>query len=97
MLKVKDYVIKWQYDTSIDSSYKLGGVSRRPHRAVTMCNIDPKVGNTGFAYCSWGDNFSRDTGRKISLARALKKANVPKKDRTMIWEAYRVMGDKKRW
>jgi hypothetical protein len=33
----------------------------------------------------------------VSLARAFKRAAIPKKDRQMIWEAYRYMGGKKRW
>ena len=100
MLKVKDYEIRWMHDISPDSSHKLGGVPRQGFRAVTICNIDPVNCDSGFARCSWADNFSRDKGRKLSLSRALLKANISKKDRTMIWEAYRVMGmpeGKRRW
>jgi len=51
----------------------------------------------GFALCSNKDNFSRDTGRKISLARALKASQIPKEERLKVWEAYRGMTKKGRW
>lgn len=40
----------------------------------------------GLATCSPKDNFCKDTGRKIALARAIGSMN--KEWRTMIWNAY---------
>lgn len=43
----------------------------------------------GQAYLKPGDNFSRETGRKIALRRAITgKIALNKADRTRIWEAY---------
>jgi hypothetical protein len=49
------------------------------------------------AECSVKDHFCKDTGRKISLARAMKDAKLPKEERTVIWEIYRNMKPNKRW
>jgi len=48
--------------------------------------------STGLARCSWSDNFCKETGRKLSFARAL--ANIAwaeaftKLERTAFWAAY---------
>ena len=58
----------------------------------TLCSIvpggifDERV--MGEAYCLLGDNFSRNEGRKISLRRALDRANFDKPTRTLFWKAY---------
>ena len=40
----------------------------------------------GFAYCSLKDKFSKETGRKVSLTKAL--ALWPREKRKLVWEAY---------
>jgi len=45
-----------------------------------------KVISTGTAQCSKLDNFAKETGRKIALARAIK--NFSKEERTEIWDKY---------
>lgn len=40
----------------------------------------------GFAYCSLKDKYSKETGRKLSLAKAL--AGWPREKRKLVWEAY---------
>lgn len=45
----------------------------------------------GFALCSSMDNFKRETGRKLSLARAMKNAGFDRETRIMIWDRYFVM------
>lgn len=42
----------------------------------------------GVAFCHSLDNFDKEKGRKISLARALTKAGYPKSSRIQVWDAY---------
>lgn len=67
-----------------------------PHSAVTMCGIETgdrtaapttciQVG-FGAARCSVKDKFSKQAGRKIALARALKAFN--KSERAAFWRKY---------
>ena len=67
-------------------------------KKVTLCHIENKLINEndwlpvvmGIACCSKEDSFSRETGRKLSLTRALKKSKmlIKKDTRTKIWETY---------
>ena len=83
-MKIKDMVIKWWY---------LPGTPRG-----TICKIEkPNSFNLGFAICGLKDAFKKDTGRRISLARAMKNAGLSKEERTLIWEEYRNMSPNKRW
>lgn len=50
--------------------------------------MDTREFNVGYALCSPQDRFSKDRGRKISLARLLKSMNLPKEERTKVWEQY---------
>jgi len=59
--------------------------------------LDDENVTVAIAECSAKDHFNKDTGRKLSLLRALQNANVPKKERKEIWEAYRTMTKKPRW
>lgn len=89
-MKAGNYKIKWGYDTcaeAIDATH------------VTWCEMMLNERKTvlGAAICSNKDHFCRNTGRKISLGRAMKNAGLPKEERTVIWELYRNMTPKKRW
>jgi len=42
----------------------------------------------GNAECSRHDNFCKETGRKVSLANALKKAGFTQPERKLVWDAY---------
>lgn len=68
---------------------------------VTACFIDnddlPFPLAHGISTCVKGDQFNKETGRKLSLARAMKNANLPKEERKVIWELYRNMKPNKRW
>jgi len=98
MLKVKDYEIKWSHHHFADKRHKMDGNPEKPeYRALTVCSIVDVVPTYGRTWCSWVDDFSYDTGRKISLKRAMKNAKLPKEERTLIWEAYRNMTNKPRW
>ncbi len=61
-------------------------------KSVTTCRIVVKVNGTiqlwssGYAYCSVKDVFSKETGRKVALTRALKEFD--KEFRTRAWKAY---------
>lgn len=87
-MKTKNYTIKWSYEET-----------HPPRHRYTYCGIDngTKRIALGWAICSESDNFSRDAGRKLSLARALKGAHIPKEERKEIWEAYRMMKPGGRW
>jgi hypothetical protein len=83
-MKTEKYEIVWLY---------------RHIPIVTYCDIyegDILI-STGDARCNPSDHFCRNNGRKLSLARALKQANIPKEERKSIWTMYRNMTVKKRW
>lgn len=49
------------------------------------------------AKCSAKDEFSRETGRKIALARLMAHLSLSREDKFNKWEAYRVMTKTPRW
>lgn len=52
-----------------------------------ICGEDPdKPLALGRAICAKGDNFCKNTGRKIALSRAIKDYDKP--TRKKIWDAY---------
>lgn len=63
--------------------------------AVTMCYleiIDVRNGANyvfgGYALCNSKDQFNKETGRKLSLKRALEMSNIDKPHRRAIWLKY---------
>jgi hypothetical protein len=86
-MKAGNLKISWRYSDDIPK--------------VTACFIDmdslPFPIAQGLAKCVKGDHFCRDTGRKLSLSRALKEANLPKEERKVIWELYRNTKRGGRW
>jgi len=66
---------------------------------VTYCDIidGNLVIATGKAVCHHKDHFCREKGRKVSLARAIFNAGMPKEERRTIWELYRNMKVGGRW
>jgi hypothetical protein len=60
-----------------------------PHTFCKICNMEDRIIGAGYAICAKGDCFCKETGRKISLARAMKQANLPKEERKVLWEIYR--------
>ena len=78
MIFTEKHRITWQHD--IHSS---GG--------QTICYIEDKEAKTTFfasAFCSENDQYCKETGRKISLTRALKQTNFDKGQRKEVWETY---------
>lgn len=64
----------------------------------TICTVVSKgKAYHGTATCSKEDNFCRNTGRKISMTKALDRTALTKKQRTNVWNAYRDMPSKPRW
>ena len=82
----KTYFVKWEYDRFYDDKYK--------YEEYTACKIYDNTTSfdspivIGKSTKAEGDNFCKNTGRKISLNRALKKlfpyqtqfGGTPKKD-----------------
>lgn len=100
-MKTANYEIKWSYN----HIYNLVEQPKKMDQARELDHIDTVCfimkGNVsidfGLASCGKNDNFCRDKGRKLSLARALKSALIPKEERTEIWECYRNMKKGGRW
>lgn len=44
-----------------------------------------------------GDQYNKETGRRLSLQRALASLGLPKEFRSEVWEKYRTMGKNPRW
>jgi len=84
-MKTGTYKIRWTY------RYGLGNT------CCSIRNYKYAIIGMGVATCSYKDHFCKDTGRRISLARALENANIPKEERKIIWEEYRNMKPNKRW
>ena len=96
-MKVNDYTIRWRYHRPEKKS-KLDTGPEPDNRTYTTCIIDgPEQKTTQTAICHPNDNFCRDTGRRISLARAMLALGIDKKERKEIWEAYRAMTPGGRW
>lgn len=78
-----------------------------PHRVGeprgTECIVEDRndpdvVLGAGKAQLHENDQFCRDTGRKLSLRRALANAKIPRKKRAQVWEVYRTaMTPNPRW
>lgn len=62
-----------------------------PYEYGTFCKIsemNDTINAVGLSLVSKHDRFCRATGRKIALAKALKKTNFNKKVRTALWKSY---------
>lgn len=73
------YIVRW-------SHYSEG------NNRICECKIFLKnkkeMEDKGYAFCSLKDNYVKNIGRKISLAKALKKYGFIKNERKMFWEKY---------
>jgi hypothetical protein len=98
-MKAGKYTIKWRYHRKTPMT-KLG-VPITMHintRDFTVCIIEgPEQKTTQTATCHPHDNFSRDAGRRISLAKAMAALALTKEEKREIWEAYRAMTPNGRW
>jgi len=57
----------------------------------------PAFSGIGYSRCHPKDNFCKETGRQLSLKKALEDAEFSKEDRKTVWENYRTWGDKTRF
>ncbi len=87
-MKTSKYTIKWYHHHPKEND----GVE------YTECIIeDAEKKVSAVAFCHPADTFSRDTGRRLSLARGLKSLSLGKEEKREIWEAYRLMTPTGRW
>jgi len=84
----QSYIVSWSHIRNRDEIMNL--CCSEKYSAVTVCNIIPvaneEASEQGYAFCVEGDIFNKETGRKISLTRALK--GLPKDFRTFVWKTY---------
>ena len=103
----RDYSFKFYHKNDGDTQGKqpaqpVTKLSRKvlsaPVERATTCIIFNEAGeevDSGTANVHPKDNFCKERGRQISLARAI--SNWDKSYRTQIWEEYRTWGTKNRW
>jgi hypothetical protein len=85
MFKVLDYEVNFTH-------YYDGKV--RVTRCIILDTISGKE-TTGESRCNPVDQFVRNTGRKLSLAKALKEYGLPVEIRKLFWDEYfKVRGGK---
>lgn len=98
-MKVDGYLFHWEY---LGIRVSANGVAPN----VVMCNVtegpidggdEEPIIAVGTAKVSHKDAYDKDKGRRISLARAMKKAGFDRVLRTRVWEAYRTMTKVPRW
>ena len=89
----KDYSFKFMHHT--------GDAKKNPDNQIergTVCRIFNEAGEQvtyGVANVHPSDNYCKEKGRKISLARAI--SDWDKDYRTQVWDEYRTWGAKDRW
>lgn len=66
------------------TSYRIPEALLHPTPPLVPCFVNKGV--MGYAWCSPRDQFTKETGRKIALARAI--AGFPRTSRTLIWKTY---------
>lgn len=78
------YLIKFRHPKPLESGI------RKTYCDVGVVDdeniISEMIGITGVATCNVGDQFNYETGRRLSLARAI--APLPREIRKEIWEQY---------
>ena len=96
----RDYSFKFYHKN--DQPASNGKLSKKvedtPIERATTCIIFNEQGDevaSGTANVHPHDNFCKEKGRKISLARAIKTWD--KEYRSQVWDEYRTWGAKDRW
>jgi len=84
-MKLHNFYAEFQYDQTSGTT------------VCSLLNGEKSLLSTGNSHCSVRDNFCKDTGRKVSLGRALKVLDLPKEGKKKIWEAYRTSTKVPRW
>jgi len=83
IMKCGNLTIKWRY--------------AKPTTACFITNGNGSFIAGSRCDCSEKDHFCKDTGRKLSLLRALKEMDMPKEERKVIWLLYKDMKLGGRW
>lgn len=86
------FLIKWSYSQTVN------GRRSNCENTITTCAVtdmeNARIG-IGQAQCHPEDYFTKEIGRKKSLANAIR--NFPKNIRAEVWEQYRTMTKYPRW
>lgn len=77
-----EYKVTFQHDAPAYTRCTISDVIQTPHYPIIQEVI------SGFALCSSRDVFNYETGRKISMSRAMSKMGWPKEWRRMVWFKY---------
>ena len=85
-MKIENYFISWSYPKT-----------KKTHQTICVIEVENTEIGIANAKCMKTDEYNKNLGRKLTLTRALKNANISKKDRTKIWDAYRNMTLTPRW
>ena len=96
----RDYSFKFFHknDQPVSTSKLSKKVEQTPIERATTCIIFNEEGvevSSGVANVHPHDNYCKEKGRKISLAKAIKTWD--KEYRSQIWDEYRTWGTKDRW
>jgi len=87
-------VISWKYHQNKNGTITTECILRDCLSDKQPGELDPEY--YGYAQQHKGDFFSKETGRKRSLAQALKAAGFTREDRALIWPLYFLRGDQHR-
>lgn len=52
-----------------------------------ICQGDEVIGD-GISFCSLSDTYCKETGRRLTLMRALNDAGFSREERTLFWQTY---------
>lgn len=92
MIVQNTYKVFWKYNRK---SHNKSRCTKRDRDEVT-CIIENKEKNLvakSIVYCSEKDQFNKDTGRKLSLTKAIR--HFPKSKRKLFWREYFRLTNKK--
>lgn len=81
------YVVYWRYDVD-DKPGPYGCLVDLPIIQCVIAIPDGGTAGSAIATCGLKDVYVKETGRKLSFARALKEAGFDKPTRARFWQAY---------
>lgn len=84
-IKGKEYRISWNHKAPHWDDYLFF------NPGVSFCFIKDPNGNLiseGKAFCNVKDCFNKETGRKVSLTRALSYLGLNREERRGVWQEY---------
>ncbi len=98
-----EYIVKFTHTQTGGKRVTKLSVHDEPLIRHTECKIltpiegkeMPGFVSIGYAKCHPKDNFNKETGRQLSLKKALEDGDFSKEERTEFWNAYRNWGTKR--